>query len=1302
MKKVICLCLILAFSLLIFGCSSSGNSKSVSLVAIQVTPSNQIDPVGIVDGFLATGIYSDNSIQDLTQVVVWSSSNNQVASINNQGLATTLSAGTTQISATFNGVSGNSNYKVINATVTSISISTVNLQVPVGLTRQFTAMAVFSTTTGKSLKATSTIMRNVTMSASWTSSNSNVGTINNTNGSATKGLLTALQSGTTIITASFQGVSVSSTVVVTNATIKSLSISPISPSVPKGLSKQFKATAVYSDNSVQDVSSLVTWSSSSTNIATISSIGLASTIISGSTTISANFAGLNSSTILTVTNATLSTTVSQPITITPINIKTPIGINQQYSAVGIFSDNSTQDITALVLWTSSSTNIATISNASGSHGLAVPVAAGSTTISATYGTVSTNTSLTVSSATLQSIAVTPVSVNTPLGISQQFTAIGLYSDNSTQNVTSFAIWTSSSTNIATISNAQGSIGLANPVSTGSTTITASINAVTSNNASLIITNAILQSIAITPSSSSVPKGINVQFTAIGIYSDSSTQNITTLVNWASSNQSIAVINNATNSQGLANTISGGSTNITASFGLTVVSNTATLTVTGATLKSIQVTPANGSTPLGITQSYTATGLYSDNTTQNLTPYVTWTSSSSSVAIISNTIGTQGVATPISSGVTTITAILGGVSNNVKLTVTTATLSSVSLTATAFTATIGSPLQITAMGTYSDGSQFNITNFVTWSSSNPTVATVSNAVGSQGLVTPLSSGTTTITATSSTGAIVGSVTVTVISGTLQTITITPNNPTIALNSTQQFTAIGNYSDGSHINITNSVTWVSATTSVATVSNTSGSNGLVTTLVAGTSTISATLGSISATSLLTVSGVTLTSISVTPANPSISSTSSQQFIATGTYSDMSQQIITSQVSWSSSLTSVATISSGGLANAVASGGTTITATLGSITGNTTLTVTSATLQSITVTPASSTLSTIGGTQQYTATGNYSDGTHPNITGSVNWGSTNTGVATISTGGLVTAANNGTSTITATDPVSLVSGNTGMTVSSVFAYITNNSSNNVLACPVNSNNTLGTCAVALNAGLSQYQIQYDNVSGNLFFITGGSSGSGSVQRCSFNGYTFQTCNSVVSLGGYGLIVNNPYNNALIITRSNLISPLNACGTGASPSSCTGYANGANYAYITFDYNGANLYYVANYTGGVTSVAANLSSTVGVTLSAPLSNTDQIGAIYAFGGYVLLYDASLGAQNGIYKCVTNSPVGTFSSCVLQFQPVGTATNITVIGNQTAFITTSSNRVYSCSYSISGGISGCILASTDSLLAYPEGIAVH
>src|SRR5439155_1662556 len=119
---------------------------------------------------------------------------------------------------------------------------------------------------------------------------------------------------------------------------------------------------------------------------------------------------------------------------------------------------------------------------------------------------------------------------------------------------------------------------------------------------------------------------------------------------------------------------------TALMGL--VSGETTLTVTNATLASIAVTPTNPSIPNGTTRQFTATGTYSDFTTQDLTTQVAWSSSAAGVATISNAGGSQGLATSVAAGTATITATLGGVSGGTTLTVTAANLSAITVTPTA--------------------------------------------------------------------------------------------------------------------------------------------------------------------------------------------------------------------------------------------------------------------------------------------------------------------------------------------------------------------------------------------------------------------------------------------------------------------------------------------------------------------------------------------------------------------------------------------------------------------------------------------
>ncbi|HTZ83098.1 MAG TPA: Ig-like domain-containing protein [Candidatus Acidoferrales bacterium] len=209
------------------------------------------------------------------------------------------------------------------------------------------------------------------------------------------------------------------------------------------------------------------------------------------------------------------------------------------------------------------------------------------------------------------------------------------------------------------------------------------------------------------------------------------------------------------------------------------------------------------------------------------------------------------------------------------------------------------------------------------------------------VTGTNSGTITITDNAGNSPQTASLTGTGTTTGLLSIAVTPANPSVAAGSTQQFTATGTFT-GYTYNITDSVTWTSTKSTVATISNTSGTQGLATTIAAGTSTIKAASGRIVGSTPLTVTAPTLVSIAITPSAPSIALGAQQQFTATGTYSDNSTQNITTTVTWTSSISTVATISNTagtqGLATSVAAGTSTISATLGSISGSTTLTVTS----------------------------------------------------------------------------------------------------------------------------------------------------------------------------------------------------------------------------------------------------------------------------------------------------------------------------------------------------------------------------
>jgi len=928
---LICGALLLSLT---FGCKGGGSSGfdvSKVLVSIEVAPVNPIVALGTTRQFTATGIFSDNSNQDITASVTWSSSSTAAATVSNaassNGLATAVAAGSTTITATSGGVSGSTMLTV--KTLVSIQVAPTNPSIALGTTRQFTATGIFADNTSQ----------DITASVTWSSASTAVATISNTAGS--NGLAMAFAAGSTVISATLGTISGSSTLIVTPATLVSVQVAPTNPSIALGTTRQFIATGIFSDNTSQDITASVTWSSASTAVATISnttgSNGLATAVAAGSTVISATSGTISGSTTLTVTSATL---VS--IQVDPTNPSIAPGTTRQFIATGIFSDHTNQDITASVTWSSSSTAVATISNTAGSNGLATAVAAGSTVISATSGTISGSTTLTVTTATLVSIQVAPANPSIALNTTGHFTATGIYSDNSHPDITASVIWSSSSTTVATVD----SNGLATGVAVGSTVISATLGTI-AGSTTLTVTPATLVSIDVTTddgiSDPSIAFGMQQNFIATGTYSDNTTVNLTASVIWSSSSTTVATVD----SNGLATAVSAGSTLISATSGTISGSTTLTVTPASVALVSIALTPSDPSVSFALPEQFYATGIYSDGSSEDLTPLVTWVSSDTGVATISNDGVSKGQATPVAPGTTTITAWFEGVSGTSTLTVTPATLTSITISSATTTIALGTTQQFTATGTFTDGTTQDITASVLWTSSDSSVATISITGATTGLATAVGAGTTIITTALGSVTNATTVTLTVTTATLNTISIAPSNATIFLGAPAQFTATGNFSDGSSQDLTTQVTWKSAPKTIATVSNTAGSKGLVTPIKAGLTTISATLAgtSITGSTPLTVSSATLTSIVVTPVNPSVRVGKTLQFTATGFYPGGLQQDLTrsTNLTWSSSDKTIATIANvpkknKGLATGVRMGSVTIKAQMkgSSINDSTTLTV------------------------------------------------------------------------------------------------------------------------------------------------------------------------------------------------------------------------------------------------------------------------------------------------------------------------------------------------------------------------------
>src|SRR6266436_502085 len=269
---------------------------------------------------------------------------------------------------------------------------------------------------------------------------------------------------------------------------------------------------------------------------------------------------------------------------------------------------------------------------------------------------------------------------------------------------------------------------------------------------------------------------------------------------------------------------------------------------------------------------------------------------------------------------------GAVSDTATVTVTLPPVASVSVSPASASVLPTQTAQLTATTLDSTSAVLN-GRTVTWSSGNTGIATVDGS----GLVTGVAVGSTTVTASSEGKSASSSITVTNVP--VATVTVSPASGNLYVGQTLQLTATPKDSAGNPLT-GQTVTWSSDNTAVATVST----RGLVTARTAGAATITAATGGKSGTSAITVAIVPIASVAVSPASTSVGVGGTVPLTAVA--KDSAGNTLTGRtMTWSSSNTLIAAVTSAGLVTGGAVGSATITAATGGKSGTANATVTTA---------------------------------------------------------------------------------------------------------------------------------------------------------------------------------------------------------------------------------------------------------------------------------------------------------------------------------------------------------------------------
>ena len=441
--------------------------ESASVATVTVSPSTATGNVGDAAQFTAT--LKDDHGNVLTGLTVaWSSSNTAVVTVNSTGYATAVGAGSASLVATSNGKSGTAQITV-NGSSSPVPVATVTVS-PSSATGNVGDAAQFSATT-KDANGNVLTGRTIT----WSSTNTAVATVSST------GYAKAVGAGSASLVATSEGKSGAAQITVNGSStpvpVATVTVSPATATGNVGDAAQFTATTKDANGNVL-TGRTITWSSTNTAVATVSSTGYAKAVGAGTASLVATSEGKSGQAQITVNGSTPVPVAS--VTVSPSSATGNVGDAAQFTA-------TTKDANGNVLtgrtvtWSSTNTSVVTVN----STGYAKAVGAGSASLVATSegksGTAQITVNGTSGPAPVATVAVSPSSATIAVGSTQTFSVV--LKDASGNVLTGRTVtWSSSAPLIAGVSTT----GVATALLAGTSTITATSEG-KSGSASLTVT-----------------------------------------------------------------------------------------------------------------------------------------------------------------------------------------------------------------------------------------------------------------------------------------------------------------------------------------------------------------------------------------------------------------------------------------------------------------------------------------------------------------------------------------------------------------------------------------------------------------------------------------------------------------------------------------------------------------------------------------------------------------------------------------------------------------------------------------------